>query len=284
MTTVFNMPAQVLEPQDFEFLRRFLLERTAIVLGEDKHYLIASRLGPVARAYGIDSVVDVVHQIRATPDSDVATSVVEAMTTNETLWFRDVKPFKVLRQELIPAVIERNKSRRRLSVWSAASSTGQEIYSVALMLRHDFPQLNDWNISLVGTDINGTVLERARTGRFSTLEINRGLPAALTARYFRRDGAHYVIEDSVRRLVSFSQLNLAGQWPLLLPKFDVIFLRNVLMYFDSNTRERIIALVSKQLTPQGYLILGSAETMYSASTGLTSRSIAGTTVYQMGAA
>ena len=159
----------------------------------------------------MDTVVDVVHHIRATPDSDVAISVIEAMTTNETLWFRDVRPFRVLRQELLPAVLERNQVRRRLSVWSAASSTGQEIYSVALMLKHDFPQLNDWNVSLVGTDINGTVLEKARTGRFSTLEINRGLPAALTARDFRRDGSQYVIEDSVRKLVSLSNTTDEGR-------------------------------------------------------------------------
>ena len=283
MTTVATTPPPELERQDFEFLRTFLLERSAIVLGEDKRYLVATRLAPVARHYGIDSISEMVHQIRQTQDTDVATSVIEAMTINETLWFRDLKPFSALREELIPAVIERNQARRRLSVWSAAASTGQEIYSVAMLLKQDFPVLDDWTCSLVGTDLSGTVLEKARSGRFSTLEVNRGLPVEMLTRFFTRDGAHYVIDESIRRKVSFSQLNLAGQWPVLLPKFDIIFLRNVLMYFENNTKERIIALISKQLAPHGYLVLGTAETVFSMSTGLTGRSVAGITVWQKGA-
>jgi chemotaxis protein methyltransferase CheR len=284
MTTVATTPPPELERQDFEFLRTFLLERSAIVIGEDKRYLVASRLAPVARHYGIDSISTMVQQIRHTQDTDVATSVIEAMTINETLWFRDLKPFSALREELIPAVIERNQARRRLSVWSAAASTGQEIYSVAMLLRQDFPELDDWTCSLVGTDLSATVLEKARSGRFSTLEINRGLPVEMLTRFFTRDGAHYVIDESIRRTVSFSQLNLAGQWPVLLPKFDIIFLRNVLIYFENNTKERIIALISKQLAPHGYLVLGTAESVFSMSTGLTGHSVAGMTVWQKGAA
>jgi chemotaxis protein methyltransferase CheR len=168
-------------------------------------------------------------------------------------------------------------------VWSAASSTGQEIYSVAMMLKQDFPELEGWNCSLVGTDLSATVLEKARSGRFSTLEINRGLPVQMLTRYFTRDGADYVIDESIRRMVSFSQLNLSGQWPVLLPKFDIILLRNVLIYFDNNTKERIIALISKQLAPHGYLVLGTAETMFSMSTGLVGHTVAGTKVWQKGA-
>ncbi len=283
MTAIATTGAPELERQDFEYLRTFLLERSAMVLGEDKRYLVASRLGPVARRYGMDSIAEMVHLIRQAPDSDVATSVMEALTINETLWFRDLKPFSALREDLIPEVIRRNQAKRRLSVWSAAASTGQEIYSVAMLLRQDFPELDDWNCSLVGTDLSATVLEKARSGRFSTLEINRGLPVQMLTRFFTRDGAHYVIDESIRRMVSFSQLNLAGQWPVLLPKFDIIFLRNVLIYFDNNTKERIIALISKQLAPHGYLILGTAETVFSMSTGLTTHAVAGTKVWQKGA-
>jgi chemotaxis protein methyltransferase CheR len=284
MTTVADAPAKELDPHDFEFLRSFLLERSAIVLGADKHYLVASRLGPIARQLGIDSVAGVVHVIRTANDADVETRVIEAMTINETLWFRDVKPFAALRETVIPEVIERNRAMRRLSVWSAASSTGQELYSVAMMLKHDFPELEGWSLHLVGTDINATVLDKARQGRFSNLEINRGLPADMMARYFARDGAHYVIDESIRKLVSFSQLNLAGQWPALLPKFDVIFLRNVLIYFDNPTKERIIVSAVKQMHPQGFMFLGSAETVFNMSTGLVARPAAGTTVYEKGAA
>jgi chemotaxis protein methyltransferase CheR len=283
MTALATTGAPELERQDFEYLRTFLLERSAMVLGEDKRYLVASRLGPVARRYGMESIAEMVHLIRQAPESDVATSVMEALTINETLWFRDLKPFSALRDVLIPEVIRRNQATRRLSVWSAAASTGQEIYSVAMLLRQDFPELDDWNCSLVGTDLSATVLDKARSGRFSTLEINRGLPVQLLTRFFTRDGAHYAIDESIRRMVSFSQLNLAGQWPVLLPKFDIIFLRNVLIYFDNNTKERIIALISKQLAPHGYLILGTAETVFSMSTGLTDHSVAGTKVWQKGA-
>jgi chemotaxis protein methyltransferase CheR len=284
MTTVADAPAKDLDPHDFEFLRSFLMERSAIVLGEDKHYLVASRLGPVARQFGIDSVAGVVQHIRATSDEEVATSVVEAMTINETLWFRDVKPFAALRQHVIPTVMERNQATRRLSVWSAASSTGQELYSVAMTLQHDFPQLEGWNVSLVGTDINATVLEKARAGKFSSLEINRGLPADMMARYFTRDGASYVIDESIRKVVSFSQMNLAGTWSAFLPTFDVILLRNVLIYFDNPTKERIIASACKQLAPSGFLFLGSAETVFNLSTELVPVNVAGTTVYEKGAA
>jgi chemotaxis protein methyltransferase CheR len=282
MTALATTAAPELERQDFEYLRTFLLERSAMVLGEDKRYLVASRLGPVARRYGMESIAEMVHLIRQAQDSDVATSVMEALTINETLWFRDLKPFSALREDLIPEVIRRNQATRRLSVWSAAASTGQEIYSVAMLLRQDFPELDGWNCSLVGTDLSATVLEKARSGRFSTLEINRGLPVQMLTRFFTRDGAHYVIDESIRRMVSFSQLNLAGQWPVLLPKFDIIFLRNVLIYFDNNTKERIIALISKQLAPHGYLILGTAETVFSMSTGLIGHTVAGTKVWQKG--
>jgi chemotaxis protein methyltransferase CheR len=185
---------------------------------------------------------------------------------------------------VIPETIERNRATKRLSVWSAASSTGQELYSIAMMLVHNFPELESWNLSLMGTDINATVVEKARQGRFSNLEINRGLPADMMAKYFVRDGAHYQLDDSIRSRVSFSQMNLAGQWSALLPKFDVIFLRNVLIYFDNVTKERIIRSAVGQLGPRGFLFLGSAETVFNMAVDLVPRTLEGTTVYEKGAA
>jgi chemotaxis protein methyltransferase CheR len=268
---------------DFEFLRAFLLERSAHALAPDKHYLVTSRLRPVARELGVDSLAELLAHMRETRDATLESKVIEAMTTNETLWFRDVKPFKALRNEVFPEIIKRNEPARRLAVWSAASSSGQELYSVAMLLAHDFPQLDSWSLTLKGTDINTAMLERARQGRFSGLEINRGLPADYLASYFARDGAHYVIKETLRKKVSFSHMNLAGTWPIL-PKFDVILLRNVLIYFDHATKARIIEAAAKQLAPGGYLFLGSAETLFGTSTGLISRNIEGTTAYQNGAA
>jgi chemotaxis protein methyltransferase CheR len=270
MTTVgVEAPATELEPSDFAFLQSFLLEKSAIVLGSDKHYLVASRLGPVARQLGMDSVAGVVHCIRQSGDQTVETKVIEAMTINETLWFRDIKPFNAMRAYVIPELMEENKLSKRLSIWSAASSTGQEIYSVAMMLSHDFPALDSWTVSLHGTDINQTVLDRAR----------EGLPAEMMARYFTRDGAHYLINDEIRKRVTFSPLNLASQWPSL-PTFDIILLRNVLIYFDNPTKECIIQQAAAHLAPNGILFLGSAETVFSMSTGLFARTIEGTTVYR----
>jgi chemotaxis protein methyltransferase CheR len=280
MTTVgVAAPNTELEPGDFAFLQSFLLEKSAIVLGSDKHYLVASRLGPVARQLGLDSVAAVMHCIRHSGDRSVETKVIEAMTINETLWFRDIKPFNALRTRVIPHLMEENKRSKRLSIWSAASSTGQEIYSMAMLLAHDFPELDSWRVALHGTDINQTVLDRAREGRFSSLEINRGLPADMMARYFSRDGAHYVLNDELRKKVTFSQLNLASAWPSL-PVFDIILLRNVLIYFDNPTKERIIQQAATHLAPNGYLFLGSAETVFSLSTGLFARTIEGTTAYR----
>lgn len=283
MTTTTECSSTALDGRDFEFLQTFLLERSAIVLADDKHYLVASRLGPVARQLGIETVAGVVHQLRRSRDENVETKVIEAMTTNETLWFRDVKPFNALRHHVIPEIIERNGTAKRLSLWSAASSTGQELYSVAMMLASEFPSIGSWPISLIGTDINSSVIERARNGRFTSLEINRGLPAEMVARYFIRDGAQYAIAESIRSMVSFSTMNLASDWPLL-PKFDIILLRNVLIYFDNEMKKRIIEKAVEQLTPHGYLFLGSAETVFGIATELLPRTIEGTTIYQKGVA
>jgi chemotaxis protein methyltransferase CheR len=238
----------------------------------------------VAREFGLTSVTGLVERLRSGPGRELEARVIEAMTINETLWFRDVKPFKALREEVIPEAIARNEPARRLAIWSAAASTGQELYSVAMLLEQHFPELDGWNLSLIGTDINAAVLDKARAGRFSKLEINRGLPADMMDRYFTLDGGQYVIDESLRRRVSYFQLNLAGRWPARLPKFDVILLRNVLIYFDNPTRERIIASASKQLRRGGGLLLGSTETVVNISTDLVARTVAGTTVYEKGAA
>jgi chemotaxis protein methyltransferase CheR len=264
---------------EFEYLQDVLHKHSAIVLSEDKHYLVEARLAPIARDLGLDSVEDVVRTMQKGTERGLQERVVEAMTTNETSWFRDIHPFNALRDVVLPELIERNRNARTLSVWSAASSTGQELYSVALLLDDHFPEVEYWNLELLGTDLNNSVVERARTGSFSGLEINRGLPAALIARYFVRDGANFVIHDKLRNKVRFQKLNLAASW-FGLPVFDLILLRNVLIYFDPQTKKRILEGAARQLRPGGYLAMGGAESPLGITDCFETVAIGGATFYR----
>ncbi len=268
-----------LSPADFGFLREYLYQNSAMILQENKEYLVVSRLVPVAEEFGLESLGQLIAELRRGARSHVATRVVEAMTINETLWFRDVRPFFALRDRIIPELLRLRGSARRLSIWSAASSTGQELYSVAMLLDSHFPTLEAWNLTLLGTDINETVVHKAREGRYSTVEMNRGLPAEMLARYFVRQGGHYQISERIRRRTRFSAMNLARPWPLM-PEFDVIMLRNVLIYFDPETRGRVLGQAMSRLAPGGYLILGAGEAIYSGLSGLEPIYVDGTTYYR----
>ena len=265
---------------EFAYLQDLVFERSAIVLSDDKHYLIEPRLMPLARELGLDGVTDIVDRIRNAGDRNLETRVVEAMTTNETLWMRDIHPWNALRRTVVPEIMQRKADARQLSVWSAASSTGQEIYSVAMVLEEDFPQLHSWQVDLLGTDLSTEVLERARQGLYSTLEVNRGLPASMLVRYFTQEGAGYRLNDSVRRSVRFVQMNLATpRTPM--SRFDVIFLRNVLIYFDVPTKQRILSAAAGALAPGGYLFLGAAENMMGVCDLFSAQSAQGATFYRL---
>jgi chemotaxis protein methyltransferase CheR len=264
---------------EFQFLQELLHKRSAIVLSDDKHYLVEARLAPIARDLGLESAEEVVRELRRTGDRVLQDRLVEAMTTNETSWFRDIHPFNALRDTILPELIERNRASRSLAVWSAASSTGQELYSIALLLDAHFPEVEYWRLELIGTDLNATIVERAKAGSFSGLEINRGLPATMIARYFLRDGANFVIHEKVRNRVRFQQLNLAGAWTGL-PRFDLILLRNVLIYFDVRTKRQILESAIHQLTPGGYIALGGAESPTGIVDGLKSVMVGGATFYR----
>jgi chemotaxis protein methyltransferase CheR len=250
-------------PADFEYVCQIVRDDSAIALDDGKGYLVESRLAPLARDHGLASVSELVTRLRS-GTRGLRQQVLEAMITSETLFFRDVHPFEALRQEILPSIFRRDGNDHSVSVWSAASASGQEAYSVALLLRAHFPSASS---TILATDLSRSNLARAETGCFSQLEVNRGLPAAMLVKYFRRDGRNWQLNEEVRRMVSFRQVNLAGALPAL-PRMDVILLRNVLMYFDVETRVRVLQQVAGVLRPGGYLFLGGTETLVGHSTPL----------------
>lgn len=245
--------------QDFDFIRSLIKDRSAIALDPGKEYLVESRLTPIVRDLKLASISDLVAQLRS-PSATVLTSrVVEAMVTTETSFFRDHQPFDALRRIVIPDLVEKRRTQRRLAIWCAASSTGQEPYSLAILLREHFPDLLNWDLKLLATDLSRDVLARARDGRYSQIEVNRGMPAALLVKYFEQQGTTWQLKPEIRSLVSFQELNLASPWPFL-PRLDLILLRNVMIYFDVAMKKTILSRVRRILCPDGYLLLGGAET------------------------
>ena len=244
---------------EFDYVCRFVRDRSAIVLEAGKEYLVETRLAPLARHYQLGSIGEVIAKLRTSNDPALQARVVEAMVTTETLFFRDRDPFESLRTTVLPDLIRRRGGERVLNVWSAACSTGQEPYSFVLLLRQHFPELAGWAVNVLATDLSGEVLAKARDGKYNQTEINRGLPAPLMVRYFKQTGTSWQLADDVRRAVEFREMNLTRPWPVL-PKMDVVFLRNVMIYFDVETKKAILGRVARLLRPDGYLLLGGAET------------------------
>lgn len=247
---------------DIDFIRGLVLKRAAIVLEASKQYLIESRLDPLLRRENVPSMAALVERLRRHPADGLADRVVEAMTTNETSFFRDVHPFEALRGRIIPELIAKRKSERQLNIWCAAASSGQEPYSLALLLREHFSQaLTGWRVRILATDLSAEVLDRARHGRFSQLEVNRGLPAALLMKYFDKEsGMCWRIKEDIREMIEFRKLNLIEPWSLL-GNMDLVLIRNVLIYFDVPTKREILRRIRQSLRSDGYLMLGGAETL-----------------------
>lgn len=243
----------------FAYLRTLVRDRAAIALDEGKEYLAEARLGSIARARGHSSVWALLLHLRSASNSSLHTEVVEAMTTNETSFFRDPTLFDGIRDVVIPDLVSSRSADRRISVWSAACSTGQEPYSLAMLLREHPALPASWTTKILATDLNTAVLERARGGRFTRLEANRGLAAARLVRWFTQAGTDWQIAQELRSMIDFRQLNLVGPWPLV-PPVDLVLLRNVLIYFPVDVKRRVLAQVRSVLRPGGYLILGNAET------------------------
>jgi chemotaxis protein methyltransferase CheR len=254
-----------LPEEDFDYLRELMHLRAAIVLERGKEYLALSRLEPVARDHGLRTVSELVDLLRGRElTSALHDQVVDALTTNETTFFRDFNPWESLRTLVLPALLERKERSRTLAIWSAGCSSGQEPYSIAMSIREHLPELLTWQMSILGTDISRSVLDRARIGRYGQLEVNRGLPAHLLVRHFTRAGMEWEIEEPIRRMVRFERHNLNDEWPSM-PPFDLVFMRNVMIYFDVESKRRVLAKMHAQLAPHGYLLLGASETTYSLS-------------------
>jgi chemotaxis protein methyltransferase CheR len=247
-------------PADFEYLRRLLQARSGLVLPADKQYLVESRLLPLARRAGLCSVGGLVQQLRSGNSDQVTTEVVEAMTTNESFFFRDKIPFEQLRTTTIPKLMTARAGRRRIRIWCAAAATGQEPYSVAMSLREMGARVDGWRVDIVASDLSNEVLRRAKAGLYSHFEVQRGLPIALLLKYFEQKGEQWQIAPELRAMVHFRQLNLLGNFSHL-GMFDIVFCRNVLIYFDRDTKARVLARLARAIAPVGYLALGAAETV-----------------------
>jgi len=245
-------------PLDYEFLRKLLKERSGLDLSSDKQYLVESRLIPLARRVGLSGIGELVQKLKGGADP-LTSEVVEAMTTNETFFFRDKIPFDHLKEAVLPALMQARASRRALRIWCAASSTGQEPYSIAMCVK-EFAGLAGWRVEIVATDLSQEVLEKSKAGIYSQFEVQRGLPIQMLVKYFKQTGELWQLSADIRGMVQHRQLNLLKDFSHL-GTFDLIFCRNVLIYFDQETKAGIFDRLSKMLEPDGVLALGAAESV-----------------------
>ena len=258
---------------DFDFLSNFVESRSGIVLHKEKAYLVESRLSPVLKSEGFSSLGDLILRLRWQASGDLVDKVIDAMTTNETFFFRDNPPFEALKTGIIKDLMKKRESVKTLNIWSAACSSGQEPYSISILLREHFPTLNDWTIRILGTDISDDVLEKADAGIYSAFEVSRGLSDTLVNRYFEPVDTRWKVRKSLRDRVEFKKLNLKDSFSEI-PKMDVIFLRNVLIYFKHEVKRDIVNRITDRLMPDGYLFLGQSETAKTLSDSLEPVNIA----------
>jgi len=247
-------------PNDFNMIREILKKRSGLTLGEDKGYLLESRLVPVARVHGMKTLDDVVAKVRAAPSEQLLEDITDAMTTNESFFFRDNKPFDLFRDNILPHLLQARAGQRSFRIWCAAASSGQEPYSLAILLKEAERQLSGWRVEIVGTDISKVILERAKAGKYTQFEVQRGLPIQLLVKYFDKQGEHWTIKPDVRSMVTFKEYNLLDNLTPL-GKFDIVFCRNVLIYFDQPTKKGVLEKIAGLMPSDGSLFMGGAETV-----------------------
>ncbi len=245
---------------DFELIAQLLRERSGLALNKEKAYLLESRLNPVARKWNFSGFDELAQAIRSGKDEALLVDVTEAMTTNESFFFRDQKPFEQFSEMVLPHLLEARATKRAFRVWSAACSSGQEPYTLAMLLKEHEEKLAGWNVEIVATDLSTEILDKAKEGLYSQFEVQRGLPINLLVKNFVQVGDRWQIDDSLRKMIKFQQFNLLGDISSL-GKFDVVFCRNVLIYFDTPTKTRVLDGIADLLPPDGFLYLGGAETV-----------------------
>jgi chemotaxis protein methyltransferase CheR len=253
-------PQASISQRDFDCIRALVRRESSIILDDGKMYLVTSRLSPLAREYGFSSVGAFISHLRSNTHGELHTLAVEAIATTETSFFRDLHPFVELRDTILPELIKvRRDTSQSLCIWSAACSSGQEPHSISMILRDRFAELAGWNLQLLASDISRRMIERAKEGVYTQIEVNRGLPAPYLVRFFNQNESHWQLKDEVLGMFRFFRQNLADEWAAV-PPVDILMLRNVLIYFDVETRRKVLRRVRRLLRPGGYLVLGSAET------------------------
>jgi chemotaxis protein methyltransferase CheR len=267
-----------ISPGSYKFLQDYVYRESGIVLEDDKHYLLQARLMPILKKDQLKTIDDICDRLRA-GNADLRQRVVEAMTTNETLFFRDPAVFDALKTQIVPALMKTREATRRLSFWSAAASSGQEAYSLAIMLLEMGLPAQGWSIQIMGTDLSNQVLDRARQARYMQIEVNRGLPAPYLVRYFSKQGLEWQLKDNIRSMASFLKFDLR-QSPSSLGTFDVVFCRNVLIYFDAPTKKKILGGLRGALRDDGCLLLGGAEAILDLDGGYARQVVGQASVYR----
>ncbi len=249
-----------MSPAEYDYLRQFLKARSGLVLSNEKQYLIESRLLPVARKAGLQSIAALVAKLKEPRETVLAEAVVEAMTTNESFFYRDKTPFEHFTQVMMPELIKARASQKKIRIWCAAASTGQEPYTLAMCLKEMEAKIPGWRIEIIGTDISNEVLDRAKAGTYTQFEVQRGLPIQMLLKYFTQQGESWTISPQLRSMVQWKKFNLLESFASL-GQFDIVFCRNVLIYFDQPTKVDILSRISKITASDGYLVLGAAETV-----------------------
>ena len=247
-------------PQDYEYMRKLLKDRSGLVLGPDKQYLLESRLLPVVRKGGFGDLTGLIGALRAAPSSPLVNTVVEGMTTNESLFFRDKLPFDNFREVVMPALLEARQRTKFLRIWCAAAATGQEPYSLAMTLKEMSVRLAGWRIEILATDLSSEALEKAKVGLYSQFEVQRGLPIQMLVKYFSKIGEQWQIDPQIRGMVTYRHANLLQDFSSF-GRFDVVFCRNVLIYFDPTMKSSVLNRLGRSMASDGYLLLGAAETV-----------------------
>jgi chemotaxis protein methyltransferase CheR len=263
-------------PENYRFLQEHIYSRVGIVLEDNKHYLFQSRLAPIVKQLRLGSINDLCALLHGRDNAEIGQQVVEAMTTNETYFFRDPAQYEAIRTALLPRLMEERKTTRKLRFWSAAASTGQEAYSLAMLLLAE--GLKGWNIELLGTDFCSKVVKRARSGTYQQIEVNRGLPTALLIKHFHRSGLDWQLSEPVRQMAHFETIDLRKSMHSL-GSFDLVFCRNVMIYFDNETKRKIMKELHSTLFRGGWLLLGGAETAFGLDEWFDRQTVENTTVY-----